>query len=145
MKKVVFLSLFFLMVGNLSASNDEELIKQTITDAYVNGIQNAGSLEDIEKGFHPSFVLIGKGKDGYTVWENPIYTWKERVRQYKEKNPENSKSPVHCKFDLIDITGNACVAKISLYREEEKIFTDYLSLYKFKNGWRIVSKIFHRH
>src|SRR6056297_2401519 len=145
MKKVSLLFILFLILGKVNGANDEQLVKRVILDAYVNGIQNKGSLEDIEKGFHPSFELIGIGKDGYTVWENHIYTWKERVRQYKKKNPEDSKSSVTCEFDFVDITGNACVTKIRLFRDNEQIFTDYLSLYKFKDGWRIVSKIFYRH
>lgn len=46
---------------------------------------------------------------------------------------------------MIDITGNAAIAKVELYQEGNKIFTDYLSLYKFKEGWRIVSKICEDH
>ena len=145
MKKVSLLIVFLLMLGKVYCANDEDQVKQVIQDAYVNGIQNKGSLEDIERGFHPSFELIGIGRDGHTVWENHIYTWKESVRQFKEKNPGSVQQPVSCKFELVDITGNACVAKIALYKEEKKIFTDYLSLYKFNDGWRIVSKIFERH
>jgi hypothetical protein len=48
------------------------------------------------------------------------------------------------KYPLVDITGNAAVVKVELYREDKMIFTDYLSLYKFEQGWRIVSKIYHR-
>lgn len=145
MKKVSLLIVFLFILGKMYSANDENQVKQVILDAYVNGIQNKGSLEDIEKGFHPSFELIGIGKDGYTVWETPIYTWKERVHQYKEEHPGDVQNPVSCEFEFIDISGNACVAKIALYREEKKIFTDYLSLYKFNDGWRIVSKIFDRH
>lgn len=46
---------------------------------------------------------------------------------------------------MIEVVGNAAVAKVELYREDKKIFTDFLSLYKFEEGWRIVSKIYHRH
>jgi len=145
MKKVSLLFILFLILGKVNGANDEQLVKRVILDAYVNGIQNKGSLEDIEKGFHPSFELIGIGKDGYTVWENHIYTWKERVRQYKEENPGDVQEPVTCEFKFVDITGDACIAKIKLFKDGKQIFTDYLSLYKFKNGWRIVSKISYRH
>ena len=138
-----FVFLFILVSGY--ATSDEEQIKQTVIDAYVNGIQNAGSIEKIEAGFHPCFELIGIGKDGKTVWKNPIYTWKEKIEQFKLKNPEGKEDPVSCEFEFIDITGKACVSKIRLNREGKHIFTDYLSLYKFENGWRIVSKIYNRH
>ena len=145
-RAILFIGFIFLTgAGIIYANTDEQKIKKVILDAYVNGIQNKGPIEDIEKGFHPSFELVGMGKDGYTVWENHIYTWKEHVRQYRKKNNGKSKVPVTCKFDFVDITGDACVTKIRLFKEGEQIFTDYLSLYKFKDGWRIVSKIFHRH
>jgi hypothetical protein len=134
-----------MVLGQGYCNNDEEQVKQVVLDAYVNGIQNKGSLEAIAKGFHPSFELIGIGKDGYTVWENHIYTWKERVRQYKEEHPGELEDSISCDFEFIDITGDACITKIKLFKNGEQLFTDYLSLYKFKDGWRIVSKIFYRH
>jgi hypothetical protein len=145
MKTIILFLALLPITGNFSSIEDEKLIKEVITEAYVNGIQNAGSLEDIEEGFHPSFELIGIGRDSVTVWENHIYTWKERVRQHKISDNDKDESLVTCTFDFIDITGNACVAKIHLYRDNKHIFTDYLSLYKFKDGWKIVSKIFYRH
>jgi hypothetical protein len=48
-------------------------------------------------------------------------------------------------FVNIDISGSAACAKIELYQNKKKIFTDYLSLYKFSDGWKIVSKIYYRH
>ncbi len=133
-----------LLAFSLSAQSDEELVKKVIMDAYVGGLQNAGSLEDIDKGFHPCFELIGIGQDGSTITKLPIYTWREGARKAKEAG----KTPAvktECHFVSVDITGTAAVAKIELSREEKKIFTDYLSLYKFSEGWRIVNKIYFRH
>lgn len=73
-----------LLTGTLFAQSDKEQIKNVINDAYVEGIKNLGAISDIEKGFHPSFELIGMGKDGSTVWESHIYTWLERVKQQKK-------------------------------------------------------------
>lgn len=145
MKKLALCFALLFLAGKAFTANDEELVKQVVLDAYVNGIQNKGSLEKIDEGFHPSFVLLGIGRDGYTVWQTPIYTWRERVRQQKEKNGDSDETSITCEFDFVDITGNACVTRIKLFRDGKQIFTDYLSLYKFKDGWRIVSKIFHRH
>jgi len=64
-------------------------------------------------------VLLGIGADSTTVTLLPIYNWKESMR--------------------------AAMAKIELWRGNNLIFTDYLGLYKFREGWRIVNKIYHRH
>ncbi len=46
---------------------------------------------------------------------------------------------------MIDITGTAAVVRLELFRDGVHVFTDYLSLYKFSEGWKIVSKIFYRY
>lgn len=73
--------------------------------------------------------------------------WAESVEKRKEDpnfNPANNEWK-H-KFPQIDITGNAAVVKVELFKDGNKVFTDYLSLYKFENGeWKIVSKIYYRH
>ena len=39
----------------------------------------------------------------------------------------------------------AAVAKVALFRDGKQIFTDYISLYRFDEGWKLVAKTFHRH
>ena len=75
----------------------------------------------------------------------PIYTWLETIERRKTENPSGPAAKTSVKFLMIDITGNAAVAKIELHREEKLIFTDYLSLYRFEEGWKIVSKIYYQH
>lgn len=148
MKKIVIiLAITFSLPALLIASDndDKETIKKVITSAYVNGLQNKGPVADIEAGFNPGFNLLGVRNDELTKW--PIYSWV----QYHEKKLKEDPSPpakediVTAEFPLIDITGNAAIVKIELYKGGNMIFTDYLSLYKFEEGWKIVSKIYHRH
>lgn len=141
----VLISLF--IPAHLFAQNEQEAedIKQVITSAYVNGLQNKGPVSDIEAGFHPGFNLLGVRNNELTKW--PIYSW---VQYHENKLKEDPSPPsknemVTAEFPMVDITGNAAAVKIELYKGGKKIFTDYLSLYKFDEGWRIVSKIYHRH
>jgi hypothetical protein len=145
-----FLTTVFLMALfslNLSAQEEaeKEAIKQVIQIAYVNGLQNKGPVADIEAGFHPGFELLGVRNNEFTKW--PIYSWVQYHEQKLKENPNppSEEEKVTCKFPMIDVTGNAGIAKIELYKGGEKIFTDYLSLYKFEEGWKIVSKIYFRH
>ncbi len=100
---------------------------------------------DIESGFHPGFELLGIKDNELTKW--PIYSWIEYHQKKLKENPDPPKEDqvVTCKFPLIDVTGNAAMVKIELYKGGNMIFTDYLSLYKFEEGWEIVSKIYFRH
>ena len=144
MKKYASLLLFLFSPVILFGQEDEkEAIQHVIQSAYIDGIHNLGNIEDIEKGFHPGFVLLGMRDNLLT--QLPIYTWIEYVKEGKKENPEGPAEKTTCKYLMIDITGNSAVAKIELSRSEKLIFTDYLFLYKFDEGWRIVSKVYYRH
>jgi hypothetical protein len=42
----------------------------------------------------------------------------------------------------VDVEGRAAVAKLEVYKSGVYFSTDYMLLYRFSEGWRIVSKIF---
>ena len=48
-------------------------------------------------------------------------------------------------FPLVEVTGTAAICKVELTREGKLAFTDYLQLYRFADGWKIVGKSFYRH
>ena len=143
-RNVLIIMAFFLSLNILAQEKpgDKEQILKTIDKAYVQGLQNGKNIENIKKGFHPGFNLLGVDQND-NLTKLPIYTWYDMVEGRIEagKKPEVETT---AKYPLVDITGNAAVVKVELYREGKMIFTDYLSLYKFEEGWRIVSKIYHR-
>lgn len=147
-KNIVLLIVVFFTTISLMAQeteNEENAIKKVIQTAYIDGLQNKGKVEDIKKGFHPGFNLLGLNHNMLTKF--PIYSWIESFENKKAKDstPPTKDKLVTCKYVLIDVTGNAAMAKIELYRNKELLFTDYLQLYKFDRGWKIVSKIYYRH
>jgi hypothetical protein len=75
----------------------------------------------------------------------PIGDWVISIERNKQNNPEGPKYEITYEIPMVDVTGNAAVAKIELYKDGTHIFTDYMSLYKFEDGWKIVGKIFYRH
>lgn len=144
--KLTIVMLALLMVAGtvMAQSNqDEEAIKKVVDVAYIEGLHNGGDLQASESGFHPGFNLL--------IFRNnmleflPIYNWIQMTKQRRKTQTEPDKEKTTCVYKNIDITGNAAVAKIELYRSDKLIFTDYLSLYKFEEGWRVVSKIYFRH
>lgn len=146
MRKVLLVCLIGVLGFALSAQdqNEENIdeIKEVIQNAYVDGLQNLGDIEVIENGFHPGFnLLIFRDNLVSTL---PIYNWIEYTKRRKEANPDGvtDDKKVTVEYEFVDVTGTAAVAKIHLYKEGNKIFTDYLSLYKFEEGWKIVSKIY---
>ncbi|MCF8304156.1 MAG: nuclear transport factor 2 family protein [Bacteroidales bacterium] len=123
---------------------DKQAIKEVIQTAYVDGLQNLISSEQqVRDGFDPGFNLLGVKNNELTKY--PINKWVESFKRAKQKNPEGRDPRVKCEYKMFDITGDAAMAKIELHLQGKKIFTDYLSLYRFEEGWRIVNKIYHRH
>jgi len=52
---------------------------------------------------------------------------------------------VRHEFKLVDVTGTEAVARVELWRDGRHMFTDYLSLYKRPDGWKIAAKTFYAH
>jgi hypothetical protein len=124
-------------------TDDEKAIRAVIQSAYVEGLQNWGNIADIEAGFHPTFELLTKTNDNKII-KLPIGKWIESVKARKAQNPDGPGAPVIAEIHNIDITVEAAAVKLDLLREGKKLFTDYLLLYKFEEGWRIVGKIYYR-
>lgn len=138
------LSLLFMAfaTATMAQSADETAIKNVVTRAYIEGLQNRGSVDDIRQGFHPSFTLL-------RIMDNdikplPIEEWITLLEKAKKDNPATPPR-TEGKFISIDVTGTAAVVKLELTREGKKTFTDYLVLAKFTEGWRVISKSFYRH
>lgn len=149
MKNLILTALLTMLAASVLFAQDIESekkqIQNVIQTAYVDGLQNKGNVEDIEKGFHPGFNLLGVRDNMLTKF--PIYSWLDTFKKRKEQdpNPPAEDQKITCDYLLIDITGNAAMAKIQLKRDGNLLFTDYLQLYKFEDGWKIVSKIYYRH
>ncbi len=124
--------------------NQMEIIK-TINIAYAEGLQNEGDSSKIDAGFHPDFYLLGKG-DEKALRKLAIADW--RARQLKNKAigklPRKSENKVSLKYSFIDITGDVAVARVDYYEGVKKTYIDYISLYRYESGWRIISKIYQK-
>jgi hypothetical protein len=124
---------------------EKEAIKKVIQTAYVDGLQNEGDLAKIDSGIHPDFRLIGIGENN-NLWSLPIDQWKEKTKKKKEDGhfPRTGDKKVSVKFESVDITGTAAVAKIQFYVGEKLTYVDYIALYKFSDGWKMVNKIYYK-
>jgi hypothetical protein len=123
-----------------TADADRQAIEAVVRTAYVDGVHAKPSSALMRQGFHPDFRM-------FTLREGVLATvtlddWAARI----DKGAAERKGPapeVKAEFTRIDVTGNAAVAQVQLHRNGKHTFTDYLSLYRFADGWKIVGKIFH--
>ena len=153
MRTIVALALLSLSGtgGSAAAAADDPLaadraaIVEVVTTAYVDGIHNFRDPAAIRRGFHPDFEMLIL-KDG-KLDKLPIGKWIENIeaRNAKEPPPTDGVRTTTAAFPLVEVTGTAAICKVELTREGKLIFTDYLALYKFEDGWKIVGKSFYRH
>ena len=119
---------------------DEAAIRAVILSAYRDGLCNVGDVEAVKKGFHPEFRLLGIKDDALTIL--PIADWINMTEAKKAAGKFPPANLVAMEFPLIDITGNAAVAKVEFMVGGKHVYTDYLSLLRFAAGWKIVNKIY---
>ncbi|KAB2868989.1 MAG: nuclear transport factor 2 family protein [Bacteroidales bacterium] len=144
MKKILIASFIMLTsIALMAQTNDNDQIKEVINKAYIEGIHNGGDLNETRKGFHPGFDLLMLQNNQLN--KLPIYNWIESSERARKENLNAQRPKTTVNYVNIDITGTAAVAKIELLREGKLIFTDYLMLYKFEEGWKIVGKTYFRH
>ena len=119
---------------------EKEAIKQVIEKAYIQGIHGNQDEETVKSGFHQDFAMLVLQDD--TIDKVSVDEWLDRIETMKAENPELWSAETTHNFELIDVAGYAAVAKLDVYKGATHFSTDYMLLYRFEDGWRIVSKIF---
>lgn len=95
------------------------------------------------EGYHPDFaIFFAEGKD---LKKLPLDAWVQIVNDYKKGSDENGLRKFDYEFIQIDVNETAAFVKLKLLRNGTLVFTDLLTLLKFENGWKIVTKIYHAH
>lgn len=133
-----------LVSSGLLAADAEVKIEKVIKSAYFNGAFNDLDTESMRKGFHADFAIFSaKGND---ISKYPIAVWIEGIEKGKKSSDfDKSRAKMDCKIASLDITGGAASAKIEISKDGKMVYTDYLSLLKFDDGWKIVAKVYHAH
>ena len=94
---------------------------------------------------HGSFVVFVQSDKGITQLTPDA--WIERLSASKAKETGTGKARPEMKADItvLDRSGKGAVAKVASYRDGKQIFIDYISLYRFEDGSKLVAKTSHRH
>ena len=132
----------FAAAAAFAADLDRAAIEVVVKTAYVDGVHAKGDAALMRQGFHPDFRMLTL-RDGTLT---PV-TLEEWIARLEKGNRERTgaRPEIGHQFTHVDVTGNAGVARVEIHRSGKHVFTDYLSLYRFADGWKIVSKIFHSH
>jgi hypothetical protein len=130
-------------VASAAAAEDTEdaAIIAVVDHAYVQGVHVDGDAQKMRDGMDPSFVMLVLGEKGVTQVTRD--QWIERLGASK-RNPDAPRPDIKANIKVLDRTGNTAVAKVDVFRDGKQIFTDYISLYKLSDGWKLVGKVFQR-
>lgn len=150
MKKLGLTSLILVVIAAVTLNviaidEEEENVKDVIVKGYVHGAFNELNPEAMATTFHKDFAIFSPGRDG-EIRRYPIANWIENTkRQKSDPDFDASKNKWEYQFTSVDVTGNSAAVKLELYNEGKHVYTDYLSLLRFDDEWKIVAKVYHQH
>ena len=127
------------LTSTLVSADEAKDARAVVEAAYVRGVHASFNAEAMRKGFHPDFRM-------YTLRDGALsfVTRDEWIARLEKRAVEDSRKPqIQAEYPIVDVTGNTAVVRVELHRDGKHVFTDYLSLYRFADGWKIVAKVFH--
>lgn len=147
MKRIVsclFALLLAVSAGvSVAGEADEAAVKKVVVEAYLEGVHITGDPGAMRQGFHPDFEMLML-RDG-ELGRMPISEWITMVEQARKKGRYDENPDVSYEFPLVSVAGDAAVVRVEVHKDGAHVFTDFLSLYRFEDGWKIVGKIYHRY
>jgi len=140
---VLFFSLLLIVAGLLIANQarEKEAVEKAVFEGYIQGIFLKGDAELVRKRWHKEcdIVVYRDGK----LQIIPVTLWIERLE--KQSGPPLPDTKVTYEFDDVKVVGNAALAVVYIFFDGKQKYTDFMNLYKFDSGWKIVTKTFYSH
>jgi hypothetical protein len=127
-----------LSVPAAASTPDAEAVKTVVVSAYVEGVHAKGDADAMRKGFHPSFRM-DMLRDG----KLESVTLDEWITRLEKGWKEGARPQVRHEFTHVEVAGSAAAVRLELHRDGRHTFSDFLSLYRFPDGWKIVAKTFY--
>ena len=119
-------------------ADDRQQIEATV-QRYFDGLYNSSG-DDIKATFHPDAKITGFMSD---TGEMAAMNFDRFVAFVEaQTSPASTGEPYEFDIVAIDIAGQVATAKV-IDRYLGKRFTDYLSLVKDDQGWRVYNKLWH--
>jgi hypothetical protein len=144
-KKSIFLTAIFLLaISGLNPANTEnEEIKKVIQDALVDGYLNYYDIEEMQKGIHSDFQIMELRNNELS--KRGFNALLDYVKKVKPSRPEGRRVKVTVKFLMVDVIGTIGCAKVEFYVGSTLHGTDFITLMKFEEGWKMVGSVAYEH
>lgn len=143
---VVFLAVASLLATTAAfaeTADDDAAIKEVVDLAYVQGVHVDADPAKMRSGMHDSFIMFVRNGNEVTALTRDA--WITRIEAGKAQPKPSPKPAIKADITVLDRSGDAAVVRVKLFRDGKQVFTDYISLYRFESGWKLVGKTFQRH
>lgn len=128
---------------NLKMDTTKQEVKNLIEESYIKGALNEMNTPAMRIGYHKDFAIFFE--ENGELKKLPLEIWIQLIEGYKKSGENDGLRNFKVEFLSIEVTETAAFVKLNLTRKGELIFTDYITLLKFGNTWKIVTKIYHAH
>lgn len=129
--------------GDIDPELEKEAIKKVICKSLVDAAGNYWDIKRFREGFHPGFTgLTCLGND---LEKDTFSEWEEAIMAMKIKEPEGHRQLIIGKIPNVYVLGHIGIAEVKIYYGVQLNETAYILFLKFNDGWKIVSKVSHRH
>ena len=123
-------------------TEEKKEIGDLIEKSYIGAACNTIDIDILKKGFHESFTWQDKHHDRMFI--TTLRQWIILLEREKWLRPDwNNRTTAE--IQVIGIEGNAAAVKVDIYNDRVHDFTDFLSVYKFTDGWKITNRISERY
>jgi hypothetical protein len=134
MKSVIAAGVAFLLLGLAPTPNPDEAGVRETLNLYLQG-QATGNGDYMRRAFVPEARLLFMRDDKLTQVTSEEYASRSPGKPAADETSRKRR------IGLIDIAGDAAIARIDLDYPDAKI-VDYMTLLKIDGQWRIVNKSF---
>lgn len=145
----VLISLVLILAGWLASGQtgrgtQQDAIKEVIKEAYVDGVFNEGNLRNIELGFSEDFKMLSLENNKVKTISRADWMQRVKANQAAGKYPPAAQERVRVDYLSVDVEGDVAVAKLRFYRGNKLEYIDFITLYRFEEGWKLISKVYHK-
>lgn len=136
--RILLAPAFLIVCGLGTAAHDtaQDEAARVPLEAYIQG-HRTGDASFMEKAFHPTARMTYMADSGMVTV--PITEYIARMRAANRTVADTFQR----RIAMLDVVGTAGVGRIDMVLGTTTI-SDYMTVLKFADGWKIVNKSFHR-
>ncbi|MFC1726704.1 nuclear transport factor 2 family protein [candidate division KSB1 bacterium] len=134
---IILLSgVFLYAVNQVNIEKEKQAVKKVIQDALVDGYLNDYDVEKMKKGIHPEFTIMELRNN--ELQKRGFSDLLDYVKKVKPERPNGRRVRVNIKMLTVDVIGNIGSAKVEFYVGDTHHGTDFITLMKFEDGWKLM-------